>query len=273
MKICRFQPLQIPIEQIRHRGEELQSDSVEPSWGVIAGEKVHEVSGSLTGEWKLSDRTWPLAEVQLVAPIEPSKIVCVGRNYRDHAAELGNPIPKEPLIFLKPPSSVIGPGEPIVLPAISERVDHEGELAVVIGRRCAHLGDADDVQPHVFGCTCLNDVTARDLQFRDEQFTRSKGFDTFCPIGPVIETELDLADVSVETFVNGTRRQAGRTSQMIFPVDFLIRWISRMMTLVPGDVISTGSPAGVGPLRAGDVVEVAVGGVGTLRNPVMTAQP
>jgi len=271
MKICRFQPLHIPIEQVRRRGEELSSDSVEPSWGVVAGENIREVSGSLTGEWKLSGRTWPLAEVQLVAPIEPGKIVCVGRNYREHAAELGNPIPTEPLIFLKPPSSVIGPGEPIVLPAISERVDHEGELAVVIGRPCAHLGEADDVRPFIFGYTCLNDVTARDLQRKDGQFARSKGFDTFCPIGPVIETELDLADVSVETFVNGQRRQAGRTSQMIFPVDHLIRWVSRMMTLVPGDVIATGSPAGVGPLRAGDVVEVAVGGVGTLRNPVMAA--
>lgn len=273
MKICRFQPLRIPIEQVRHHGEEFQADAVEPCWGVINGEKVHEISGSLTGEWKLSDRIWPLAEIQFVAPIEPSKIVCVGRNYREHAAELGNAIPKEPLIFLKPPSSLIGPGEPIVLPAISERVDHEGELAVVIGRRCSQLGDSDDVQPFVFGYTCLNDVTARDLQRKDEQFTRSKGFDTFCPLGPVIETELDLTDVSVDTIVNGKRRQAGRTSQMIFPVDHLIRWISRMMTLVPGDVISTGSPAGVGPLHPGDVVEVVVGGVGTLRNPVMAAQP
>jgi len=272
MKICRFQPSRIPIEQISREGEELQPDAAEPAWGMVAGDKVHEISGSMTGEWKLSDRIWPLAEVQFAVPIEPSKIVCVGRNYRDHAAELGNPIPKEPLIFLKPPSSIIGPDEPIVLPAISERVDHEGELAVVIGRRCSHLGDADDVRPFIFGYTCVNDVTARDLQVKDEQFTRSKGFDTFCPMGPVIETELDLADVSVETFVNGQRRQSGRTSQMIFPVDHLIRWISRMMTLVPGDIISTGSPAGVGPLRPGDVVEVVVGGVGTLRNPVMEPQ-
>jgi 2-keto-4-pentenoate hydratase/2-oxohepta-3-ene-1,7-dioic acid hydratase in catechol pathway len=273
MKLCRFQPLRIPMEQVRHRGEELQPELVEPSWGVITGGEVQEISGSLTGEWKLSSRTWPLDGVQLIAPIEPSKIVCVGRNYREHAAELGNPLPKEPLIFLKPPSSVIGPGEPIVLPAISQRVDYEGELAVVMGRRCAHLGDAEDVRPFVFGYTCLNDVTARDLQIQDEQFTRSKGFDTFCPMGPVIETQLDLSDVSVETFVNGQRRQAGRTSQMIFSVEHLVRWISRMMTLVPGDVISTGTPAGVGPLHPGDVVEVVVGGVGTLRNPVMEPQP
>lgn len=241
-------------------------------WGVIEDTQVEEISGELTGKWGLSGRSYPLAEINFAVPVEPSKIVCVGRNYREHAAELGNAVSQEPLIFLKPPSSIIGPGELIVLPAISERVDHEGELAVVIGRTCAQLRDGDDVRPYVLGYTCVNDVTARDIQKREQQFTRAKGFDTFCPLGPIIETELDVADVLVETFVNGNRRQSGRTSLMNFPVDFLIRWISRMMTLVPGDVIATGTPAGVASLAPGDVVEVVVDGVGTLSNSVVAQQ-
>jgi len=200
--------------------------------------------------------------------VEPSKVVCVGRNYAAHAAELGNVVPKEPLLFLKAPSAIIGPDEPIVLPPYSQRVEHEGELAVIVGRRCAHLGDTDDPLSYLFGYTCLNDVTARDLQKSDVQFARAKGFDTFCPVGPHIETHLDPSDVLVETHVNGARRQSGSTSLMIYPVAFLVRYISRMMTLVPGDVIATGTPAGVGPLIAGDVVEVSVAGVGVLRNPV-----
>jgi len=206
--------------------------------------------------------------VRLLAPVEPTKIVCVGRNYAAHAAELGNEVPGEPLIFLKPPSSLIGPGDPIVLTRYSSRVEHEGELAVVIGRRCAHLSDADDPRPAILGYMCLNDVTARDLQKSDGQWTRGKGFDTFCPVGPHIETELDPQDVLVETRVNGVQRQSARTSLMAFPVLFLMRWISRMMTLFPGDVIATGTPAGVGPLVAQDVVEVSVEGIGTLRNMV-----
>ena len=177
-------------------------------------------------------------------------------------------MPGEPLIFLKPPSSLIGPGDPIVLTRYSSRVEHEGELAVVIGRRCAHLSDADDPRPAILGYMCLNDVTARDLQKSDGQWTRGKGFDTFCPVGPHIETELDPQDVLVETHVNGVQRQSARTSLMAFPVLFLMRWISRMMTLFPGDVIATGTPAGVGPLVAQDVVEVSVEGIGTLRNMV-----
>jgi 2-keto-4-pentenoate hydratase/2-oxohepta-3-ene-1,7-dioic acid hydratase in catechol pathway len=236
--------------------------------GTAAGDTVEEIEGSFFTTWRPSGRTWPLAEVRLLPPVVPTKIVCIGRNYREHAAELGNPVPPEPLIFLKPPSSVIGPEEPILLPAISRRVDHEGEIAVVISRRCSRLAETDDVAPYILGYTCLNDVTARDLQKQDVQFTRGKGFDTFCPIGPVIETELDITASGVETYVNGQRRQSGRTSEMIFPVDVILRWISRMMTLEPGDVIATGTPSGVGPLSAGDVVEVVVAGVGTLRNPV-----
>src|SRR6266404_5992451 len=203
---------------------------------------------------------------------EISKIVCIGRNYAAHAAELGNEVPKEPLMFLKPPSSIIGPEEVIVLTKYSQKVEHEGELALVIGRRCSRLSDAEDALFFVLGYTCLNDVTARDLQKSDVQFTRGKGFDTFCPVGPHIETALDPSDVLVETRVNGALRQSGMTSLMIYPPAFLVRWISRMMTLMPGDIIATGTPAGVGSLLAGDVVEVSVAGVGVLRNPVRAPQ-
>lgn len=272
MKLCRFQSLHFSPAEVRRPGQEPSVTPPDLRWGVIAGAEVQEVSGEPASEWKFSGQTYPLAEIQFAVPVEPSKIVCVGRNYRDHAAELGNPLPPEPLIFLKPPSAIVGPGEPIVLPAISQRVDHEGELAVVIGRTCAHLADSEDVRPYIFGYTCINDVTARDIQKREQQFTRAKSFDTFCPLGPVIETELDASNVLVETFVNGQRRQSGRTSLMNFSVDFLVRWISRMMTLLPGDVIATGTPAGVGPLVPGDLVEVVVDGVGTLSNTVVAQQ-
>jgi 2-keto-4-pentenoate hydratase/2-oxohepta-3-ene-1,7-dioic acid hydratase in catechol pathway len=171
-------------------------------------------------------------------------------------------------MFLKQPSALVGPDEPIVLTAYSQRVDHEGELAIIIGRRCSQLRDSDDALSYALGYTCLNDVTARDIQKNDVQFTRGKGFDTFCPVGPHIETELNPKNVVVETRVNGALRQSGNTSLMIYPCDFLVRWISRMMTLYPGDVIATGTPAGVGPLVAGDTVEVSVTGIGVLRNPV-----
>ena len=185
-----------------------------------------------------------------------------------HTPELGNEVPKLPLIFLKPPSAIIGPGETIVLTPQSERVEHEGELALIVGRRCSQLKDSDDALAYLLGYSCLNDVTARDLQKSDVQFTRAKGFDTFCPVGPYIETQLDPSDALVELRVNGALRQSGRTSLMTYPVSFLVRWISRVMTLNPGDLIATGTPAGVGPLVAGDVVEVSVDGVGVLRNPV-----
>jgi 2-keto-4-pentenoate hydratase/2-oxohepta-3-ene-1,7-dioic acid hydratase in catechol pathway len=239
-----------------------------PVYGVIEGEQVVEISGMPWGPWSRGSRFARLADVRLIAPVEPTKIVCIGRNYAAHAAELGNEVPKEPLMFLKPPSSIVGPEEAIVLTKYSKRVEHEGELAVVMGRRCAHLSDSDDPLAYVFGYTCLNDVTARDLQSSDVQFTRAKGFDTFCAVGPHIETELDPSNVLVETHVNGARRQSGNTSLMVYPVGFLVRWISRMMSLMPGDVIATGTPAGVGPLVAGDTVEVSVAGVGVLRNPV-----
>jgi 2-keto-4-pentenoate hydratase/2-oxohepta-3-ene-1,7-dioic acid hydratase in catechol pathway len=261
MKFCRYMLRNDP-----------SSTAASPHYGLIEGDNVFEISGVPWGQWSRGSSSSRLADVRLLAPVEPSKIVCVGRNYAAHAAELGNEVPKEPLIFLKPPSSVIGPEEPIVLTKYSQRVEHEGELALVIGRCCAHLRDTDDPLSYVLGYTCLNDVTARDLQISDVQFTRGKGFDTFCAVGPHIETVLDPANVLVETHVNGARRQSGNTSLMIYPAAYLVRWISRMMTLLPGDVIATGTPAGVGPLVAGDTVEVSVAGVGVLRNPVHPPQ-
>ena len=238
----------------------------------MEGEEIREISAAPWLSWSAKAATWRLDDVHLVAPVEPGKIVCVGRNYAAHAAELGNELPKEPLIFLKPPSAVIGPGDAVILPPQSQRVEHEGELALVVGKECSRIKDTDDSLSYLLGYTCLNDVTARDIQKNEVQFTRAKGFDTFCPVGPHIETRLNPVEVLVETRVNGDLRQKGRTSLMIYPVAFLVRWISHVMTLNPGDVIATGTPAGVGPLIAGDSVEVSVSGVGVLRNPVQTLQ-
>lgn len=269
MKLCRFQPLEFPSSSVTRSSHESRPEA---RAGVIDGETISEIHGELWGSRELTGNTWPLDRVKLLPPSVPSKIVCVGRNYLDHAKELGSEVPKQLLIFLKPPSSVIAPEEPIVMPRISQRVDYEGELAIIMGRRCFQLLDSDDVQPYILGYTCLNDVTARDLQKLDVQFTRAKGFDTFCPFGPVLQTHLDPAGVSVETFLNGVRKQSGHTSQMIFPLDAIIRFIAQVMTLEPGDVIATGTPAGVSPLAPGDVIEVSVGGIGTLRNPVIAAE-
>jgi 2-keto-4-pentenoate hydratase/2-oxohepta-3-ene-1,7-dioic acid hydratase in catechol pathway len=203
----------------------------------------------------------------LLPPVTPSKIVCVGRNYADHAKELGNEAPSEPILFLKPPSALLAPGGTIVRPAASQRVDFEAELAIVIGRTAKDVR-ADAWRDYVRGFACANDVTARDLQKKDVQFTRGKSFDTFCPIGPCIEDDLDVSDLRVTTRVNGVTRQDGRTSQMIFPPGVLIEFITAVMTLVPGDVILTGTPAGVGPLAAGETVEVEIEGIGVLRNAV-----
>jgi 2-keto-4-pentenoate hydratase/2-oxohepta-3-ene-1,7-dioic acid hydratase in catechol pathway len=211
-----------------------------------------------------------LSEAKLLAPTLPSKVVAVGRNYAAHAREFDNPVPAELITFLKPPSSVIGPGKQIRRPKDSQRVDHEAELAVIIGKRCHHVREDEDVKPYIRGYTCLNDVTARDLQRKDGQWTRGKGFDTFCPVGPVVNDELDpWAGLMVECRVNGEVRQHGTTKDFIFPLDVVIRYISRVMTLFPGDLIATGTPEGVGPLIAGDVVEISVEGVGTLSNPVV----
>jgi 2-keto-4-pentenoate hydratase/2-oxohepta-3-ene-1,7-dioic acid hydratase in catechol pathway len=198
----------------------------------------------------------------------PSKIVCVGRNYREHAAELGNKMPDEPLLFLKAPSALIKSGEAIVLPAASQQVEHEGELGVVIGRAARNIASHEDPLSYVLGYTCVNDVTARDLQRKDVQFTRGKSFDTFCPVGPWIETDVDPANVIVETRLNGEVKQKGNTADMAFPVAFLIRYISEIMTLYPGDLIATGTPAGVSQIKPGDTVEVEVSGIGILQNRV-----
>jgi len=212
----------------------------------------------------------PLADATMLAPVTPSKIVCVGRNYRAHAAELGNDVPVEPLIFLKPPTSIINPGDNIRRPQASERTDYEGELGVVIGRRCFKLKAEDDVRPYILGYTAVNDFTARDLQKKDGQWARAKGFDTFCPVGPLVTDEIDpWAGVKVRTRVNGEIKQDGSTTDLIFSVDVVIRYISNIMTLLPGDLIATGTPEGVGAVLAGDLVEVEVEGVGVLKNPVV----
>ncbi|MBV8437805.1 MAG: fumarylacetoacetate hydrolase family protein [Silvibacterium sp.] len=212
----------------------------------------------------------PLLSAKLLAPVVPSKIVCIGRNYREHAAELGNEPPKEPLVFLKAPSSVIAPEEPIQIPSQSQRVDFEGELAIVIGRRASKIGTDEPVAFYIRGYTIVNDVTARDLQKSDGQWWRAKGFDSFCPIGPIVTDEIDPeAGITVETRLNGELRQQGNTRDFIFPIDVLLRHITAAMTLYPGDVIPTGTPAGVSPMQPGDSVEVAIDGIGVLRNPVL----
>lgn len=239
-------------------------------WGLVEGDEVAALeSVPWLGGAPTADR-FALAEVRLLAPAIPTKIVCVGRNYAAHAKELNNPLPKDPLIFLKPPSSVIGPEDNIVYPPQSQRVDYEGELALVIGRRCRNVSRKDALD-YVFGYTCLDDVSARDIQKADGHFTRGKSFDTFCPIGPVVATGLDPFAFTVETRLNGERRQYAPITDMIFPLDVIIEFISGVMTLEPGDVIATGTPAGVGPLAPGDTVEVEIEGIGCLRNKVVQA--
>jgi 2-keto-4-pentenoate hydratase/2-oxohepta-3-ene-1,7-dioic acid hydratase in catechol pathway len=213
-----------------------------------------------------------LADVRLLAPVLPSKVVCIGKNYRAHAAEMGGEAPEKPLLFLKPSTSIIGSGDPIDLPWQSEQVEHEGELAVVIGRMCKDIS-ADRADDVIFGYTCANDVTARDLQKSDGQWTRGKGFDTFCPIGPWIQTELKPADADITVTVNDEQRQHSGVDALVHDIPSLVAYVSSCMTLLPGDVILTGTPAGVGPLVAGDVVRVGITGIGTLTNPVRSAAP
>jgi 2-keto-4-pentenoate hydratase/2-oxohepta-3-ene-1,7-dioic acid hydratase in catechol pathway len=241
-------------------------------WGVIKDDSIFPLKNlenikEQNESIKLTEHI-KITNVKFLPPFIPSKIVCVGRNYSEHAAELGNEVPKEPLLFLKAPSSIITEAESIILPEQSNQVEHEGELAVVIGRICKYLSATDNPFDYVFGYICLNDITARDLQRVDVQFTRAKSFDTFCPIGAVIETDLDVTDIQVITRVNGVVMQNGRTSQMVFSVPYLIRYISNQMTLNAGDIIATGTPAGVSKLNVGDVCEVEIEGIGILRNTV-----
>jgi 2-keto-4-pentenoate hydratase/2-oxohepta-3-ene-1,7-dioic acid hydratase in catechol pathway len=252
MKICRF------------------SFENQTSWGVVINEHIHPIKHfsfdyDFTNFIKSSEYL-KKTEVTFLPPVTPSKIVCVGRNYAEHAAELGNAIPKEPLLFLKAPSSVTTEGDAILIPKQSNQVEHEGELAIVLKHDCKNLTENDNPLNYIFGYTCLNDVTARDIQRKDIQFTRAKSFDTFCPIGALIETQLDVSDIRLTTKVNGSIKQDGRTSQMVFSVPFLIRYISNQMTLKQGDIISTGTPSGVSKLEKGDVCEIEIEGVGNLKN-------
>lgn len=241
----------------------------EVDYGLLAGGQVHRLRSGPWEDLSPGDCVAAASEVQLLAPCLPSKIVAVGRNYAAHAAELGNSVPSEPLIFLKPPSSVIGPGAAIVYPHhLSRRVDHEAELAVVVGRRARHVR-AEEALAFVRGYTCANDVTARDLQEKDEQWNRSKGFDTFCPLGPWIVPELEVSDLAVRCRVNGELRQDGRTRDLIFGIGELLAYVSAVMTLEPGDVLLTGTPEGIGPLHPGDRVAIDVQGIGTLENEVV----
>ncbi len=252
------------------------------SFGVVEGEPeagpqgltVAEVEGHPFGRITFSGARWALSDVRLLSPILPSKVVCVGRNYAEHAAEHGTEVPKEPLLFLKPSTSVIGPRDAIRLPALSKQVEHEAELAVVIGAPGARRADRAAAQRAIFGYTCANDVTARDLQRVDGQWTRAKGFDSFCPIGPWITTGLDVTDLEIRCEVGRDPeemevRQLGRTRDMVFDVPALVSYVSHVMTLLPGDVILTGTPAGVSPLVDGDTVTVRIEGVGELTNPVV----
>ncbi|GIV69975.1 fumarylacetoacetate hydrolase family protein [Caldilinea sp.] len=272
MRIVRYALLQSEEETA------LFSDASQPEgfWGMLIDELIYPLHRAPYWDYDRAGVCRPalrgtchrLDEVRLLAPVTPSKIACVGRNYAEHAAELGNEVPPEPLIFLKPPSSVIGPDQPVIYPSSSERVDHEAELAVVIGRRCRNVAEADALQ-YVFGYTVANDVTARDLQKKDGQWTRAKGFDTFAPIGPWIDTTFDPTDRTVRCLVNGEVRQQGATSWMIYSIPRIIAHIARFMTLEPGDVILTGTPSGVGPVKPGDVMTVEVEGLGAIRNPVV----
>jgi len=234
--------------------------------GRLEGNLLHPMEGDAS-EGGQEGAPVDISHAKLLAPCRPGKIIGVGLNYRDHALERRKPLPTEPLLFLKPPSAMIGPGDAIVLPAGAGRVDHEAELAIVIGRRARNLAVAL-AGGAIAGYTCFNDVTARDLQDRDVQFTRAKGFDTFAPIGPWIETDVDPSDLVIEAKVNGALRQRSSTRELIFPPAFLVAYISRIMTLEPGDLIATGTPSGIGPLAAGDTVEITLEGIGTLANPV-----
>jgi 2-keto-4-pentenoate hydratase/2-oxohepta-3-ene-1,7-dioic acid hydratase in catechol pathway len=239
----------------------------EPVYGVVEGDTVTQIDGHPIGAFTLTTTTHALADVRLLAPILPTKIVAVGKNYADHAAEMGGDAPAEPLIFLKPSSAVIGPRDPIARPATIGRVDYEGELAVVIGKVCRDV-PRERAYDVVLGYTCGNDVTARDQQKTDGQWSRAKGYDTFCPLGPWIESDLDPVDLELTTTVNSEVKQSARTSQLIHDIPTIIAYITACMTLLPGDVLLTGTPAGVGPIDVGDELAVSISGIGTLTNTV-----
>ncbi len=241
-------------------------------YGIVEGENLFEIEGSVYGDFKKTSIAHKLGSVRLLAPCEPSKIVAIGLNYKAHAAEFNKPLPEEPMIFMKPSTAVIGPGDEIIYPHhMSRRVDYEGELAVVVGKK-AHMVKKEDARNYILGYTCFNDVTARDLQGKDIQYIRAKGFDTFAPLGPWIETELNPIDVGIETYLNGEKKQDTSTKDMIFDVYHLLSFVSHVMTLLPGDVIATGTPSGVGKMKPGDKVEVRIEGIGSLINAVSESQ-
>ena len=236
-------------------------------FGLLTNEHIIVLDGSPFGEYTETAVTLQADSVQLLAPCEPSKVVCVGLNYRDHAKECNLPIPESPVIFMKSSGTVIGPDDTIVYPELSKRVDYEGELAIVIGKRASRIS-VSEAQEHILGYTCANDVTARDLQPPTGQWTISKSFDTFCPLGPVVTDEIDPDNVSINTSLNGKVVQSSNTSNLIFKTNFLVSYISQIMTLYPQDVIITGTPSGIGPMQVGDNVEITIEGIGTLRNRV-----
>lgn len=242
-----------------------------PVYGVLEEERVKLLASFPEEGLNFTGEEVSFSQVKLLAPSLPSKIVALGLNYRDHARELGLPLPEEPLIFLKPPSAVIGPGEEIILPPESKRVDYEAELAIVIKRRARRVSP-EEAFDYILGYTCFNDVTARDLQQKDGQWTRAKSFDTFAPFGPWIETGLDPSDLRVRSYLNGSLRQDSSTAELIFPVPEIVSFVSRVMTLEPGDLIATGTPPGIGPLAPGDAIEIEIEGVGRLKNYVRTSQ-
>lgn len=239
------------------------------AYGIVSGDTVLDLVGDVSGQFEPGDEVCSLDEVTILPPCEPTKVVAVGLNYYDHAKELGMAIPEEPILFIKPPTSVIGHGAPIVYPAMAGRVDYEAELAVIIGKVAKRV-PVEKARAYILGYTAGNDVTARDLQKKDGQWTRSKSFDTFCPLGPYLVPELDGNNLSVQARLNGNLCQSSSTANLIFSVGRLVSFVSHVMTLLPGDVILTGTPSGIGPMKPGDVVEIEVEGVGTLRNPVIS---
>lgn len=240
------------------------------SYGVLEGDAVRPISGIPFVPWEYQGEPVALESVKLLAPVQPSKVVAVGLNYKSHAEELAMDQPEDPVLFLKPPTAVIGHGDPIRYPSMSKQVDYEAELTLVIGKIAKDITE-DEAMAYVFGYTCGNDVTARDLQRKDGQWTRAKGFDTFCPIGPWVETDLDVTDLTVQAVVNGEVRQSGNTADMLFSIPKLVGFSSRVMTLYPGDIILTGTPPGVGPIQPGDIAEVRIEGIGALKNPVISS--
>jgi 2-keto-4-pentenoate hydratase/2-oxohepta-3-ene-1,7-dioic acid hydratase in catechol pathway len=241
----------------------------EISYGVLKEEQLYPFKGSIFRKFEPQKKGVSISDVYLLPPVKPSKIVAIGRNYKDHAVEMGKPLPVEPLLFLKPPSALVGPNEIIIYPGMSKRVDYEGELAVIIGKKARLLTENDSVQNFVLGYSCFNDVTARDLQRKDVQFTRGKSFDTFACLGPCIATGIDPSSLRLKTFLNGKLKQSSNTKNLIFPVPYLVRFISQVMTLYPGDIIATGTPSGIGPMTPGDRVDVQIEGIGILSNKVL----